>query len=308
MHQTVNSLHAADISPALRKGTFTLTLGPFAHLVKGPSHHLLPHLASMYGDCEASLEPSNVTEIMLRLRAPNVFRRFIRQQISPDPGFEVPAVPLPISMVPLAFEMGLNLSVALKTCRFVTIHAGVVEKGGSAIIMSAASGGGKSTLSAALHGQGYNLFSDEFALMDLETAEVRSYPRPISLKQNSIPIVRELLGPDRISEVISDTPKGDIAYARVSNASLTSTQSSAPVKLILFPNFQVGAQAVARRLNPAEAVMRLVAASTNYSLLGEPAYRTMVSLVKGAQTYEITYGTTEESVRLVGELFGGASP
>ena len=61
---------------------------------------------------------------------------------------------------------------------------------------------------------------------------------------------------------------------------------------------------MARRLNPAEAVMRLVAASTNYSLLGEPAYKAIVNLVKQARAYEITYGDTAQSIRLVEELMG----
>ncbi|MBO6503771.1 MAG: HprK-related kinase A [Kordiimonadaceae bacterium] len=304
MHKTVKDLNSTDLNRALKRGSFTLRLGPFSHLIKGPARHLLPHLIGMYPECQASLDPDDVTEIMLRLKAPNVFRRFIRPQISPDPGFHVPAVPLPESMAPLGFEMGLNLSVALKTCRFVTIHAGVVAKNGSAIMMSAASGGGKSTLAAALHSEGYSLFSDEFALLDLDSADVRAYPRPISLKQQSIPIVRELLGADRVSDVISDTPKGDIAYARVAAESLAENNASAPVKLILFPNFQAGAQPLARRLNPAEAIMRLVAASTNYSLLGEPAYKAIVSMVKAAQTFEITYGTTEQSVQLVEQLAG----
>ncbi len=307
MHVKIRDLESADINSALKKGTFTLKLGPFEHLIKGPSRYLLPHLKGIYRDCDAALHPIDVTEITLRLKAPNFIRSFVRPQISPDPGFQVPAVPLPASMAPLGFEMGLNLSVALKTCRFVTVHAGVVAKDGAAIVMSAASGGGKSTLSAALHSKGYALFSDEFALIDLQTAEVKSYPRPISLKQNSIPIARELLGADRISPVISGTPKGDIAYARVNQESLCSPVTSASVKLILFPNFQTGAQSMARRLNPAEAIMRLVAASTNYSLLGEPAYQAMVSIVKGARTFEITYGTTEQSVRLVEELVGEVS-
>lgn len=302
MHKTINDLNSADLNRSLKQGTLTLRLGPFSHLIKGPARYLAPHLIGMYPECEAALAPDDVTEIMLRLKAPNIFRRFVRPQISPDPGFHVPAVPLPESMAPLGFEMGLNLSVALKTCRFVTVHAGVVVKNGFAILMSAASGGGKSTLSAALHSEGASLFSDEFALLDLATAEVRAYPRPISLKQQSIPIVRELLGADRISDVISDTPKGDIAYARVAAESLEEINASAPVRLILFPNFQVGAQPVARRINPAEAIMRLVAASTNYSLLGEPAYRAMVSMVKEAQIFEITYGTTEQSLQLVDQL------
>lgn len=304
MLTSISNLDPSDITRAVKQGTFMLKLGPFLHLIKSPTRHLLSHLVDIYGDAEASLEPTDVTEIILDLKEPNIIRKYFRPQITPDPGFKIPAVPLPASMAPLGFEMGLNLSVALKTCRFVTVHAGVVEKAGRAILMSAASGGGKSTLTAALHANGYRLFSDEFALLELNTALAHPYPRPISLKQESIPIVEELLGADRISPIIGGTPKGNIAYARVDTDSVCRASETAPVKLIMFPNFQQGSQPMARRLNPAEAVMRLVAASTNYSLLGEPAYNAIVNLVKQAKAYEISYGSTEQSFRLVEELVG----
>ena len=304
MLTSINNLNPRDIARSVKQGTFMLKLGPFWHLIKSPTKYLLSHLVEIYGEVEASLEPKEVTEIILDLKAPNIVRKYFRPQLTPDPGFKIPAVPLPASMAALGFEMGLNLSVALKTCRFVTVHAGVVEKAGSAILMSAASGGGKSTLTAALHANGYRLFSDEFALLELNTALAHPYPRPISLKQESIPIVEELLGADRISPVISGTPKGNIAYARVGTDSIRRASETAPVKLIVFPNFQQGSQPMARRLNPAEAVMRLVAASTNYSLLGEPAYKAIVNLVKQARAYEITYGDTAQSIRLVEELMG----
>lgn len=295
------------VERSLKRGQFVLKLGPFSHLVKANNRHLFPYLQDTYRNCDVALEPEDVTDIFLNLEAPNVIRRYVRPQVVPDPGFQIPAVPLPSSMAPLAFEMGLNLSVALKNCRFVTIHGGVVAKDKGAVLISAASGGGKSTLTAALVAQGYRLFSDEFALLGLRDYLLHPYPRPISLKQESIPIVRDLLGQESISPVLSGTPKGNIAYARPDLSSLQNAHIPEDTRLILFPAFAKEAAPMARRLNPAEAVMRLVAASTNYSLLGEPAFRAMLSLVKGARTYEITYGTTEQSVELVTDLMDQVS-
>lgn len=300
----LNTYSRRSLDSALRRGTFTLQLGPFSHMISGSSPALLDFLQDTYRDYSVEMTPGDVTEVLLNLRAPNLLRRFVRPQITPDPGFDVPAVPLPRHMAPLAYEMGMNLSVALKCCRFVNIHAGVVADEQGAIVMSAASGGGKSTLTAALMQQDYRLFSDEFALIGLDNAEVHAYPRPISLKQETIPIVRELAGADWISKPLKDTPKGDIAYYRARPDDLGKAHVPAPVKLILFPKFEKDAKPFARKLNPAEAVIRLVPASTNYSLLGERAYSALVKLVQNARAFELTYASTQQSLDLVAEITG----
>lgn len=292
----------AAIRKALTKGTFTLRLGPFSHLINGASSPLLDFLEDTYRDCLVELFPTRVTEVVLNVKAPNMVRRFIRPQVTPDPGFKVPTVPLPRSMAPLAFEMGLNLSVALKCCRFVNIHAGVVADDRGAVVMSAASGSGKSTLTAALMQQGYRLFSDEFALIGLDQPELHPYPRPISLKQETIPIVREFAGDDWISKTLKGTPKGNIAYRRVRPSDLEMDHLPAKAKLLLFPAFEGGVLPRARKLNPAEAMMKLIPASTNYSLLGEPAYSALINLVSDAPAYEISYGSTEQSLKLFDQI------
>ncbi len=298
----VASYDRRDLRAALRNGSFTLHLGPFSHLVSGASEPLLDFLSDTYRDYSVELTPSDVTDVLLRLEAPNILRRFIRRQITPNPGFKVPAVPLPLSMSPLAFEMGLNLSVALKCCRFINVHAGVVADKDGAIVMSAASGGGKSTLTAALLQHGYRLFSDEFALLGLDQPLLHPYPRPISLKQETIPVVRDMVGDNWISKVVTGTPKGDIAYYRARASDLAQDKTSAKAKLVLFPKFEKGVRPIARQLNPAEAIMRLVPASTNYSLLGEPAFHAITGLLKNIRAYEITYGSTIDSLRLVEQI------
>ena len=297
----VSDYSRAEIRSSLHNGSLLLHLGPFAQLIAGSSEPLIDFLLDTYRDCPAELFPSDVTDVHLNLRAPNIFRRYVRQQVVPDPGFEVPAVPLPISMAPLAFEMGLNLSVALKCCRFVTIHAGVVADDAGAIVMSAESGSGKSTLTAALLEQGYRLFSDEFALVGLGDASLQAYPRPISLKEGTIPIVRELAGSDWISPVVKGSPKGDIAYRRARLSDIDQADKQAKAKLILFPQFDPGIQLSKRKLNTAEAILRLIPASTNYGLLGEQAYLAITKLFEDAVAFEISYGSTEQSLNLVAE-------
>lgn len=291
-----------ELKSALSNGSLIVHLGPFSHRINGVNDHILNFLQDTYRDVPVELTPSDVTDIHLNLQAPNVFRKYFRKQVTPNPGFQVPVVPLPLSMTSLAYEMGLNLSVALKCCRYVTVHAGVVADDDGAIIMSAESGSGKSTLTAALIEQGYRLFSDEFALIGLNDAALQPYPRPISLKEGTIPIVRELAGPEWISPVVTGTPKGNIAYRRARKNDIKQAHKTAKAKLILFPQFTAGAAPLATKLNPAQAILRLIPASTNYGLLGEPAFHAITKLFDDAEAYEISYSTLEQSLRLVNEL------
>ncbi len=291
-----------SIVSALRAGTLEMVLGPFAARITGREPALVDFLFDTYRDVPVRTSLSDVPDIAINIRPPSLTRTFFRRQVIPDPGFQVPAVPLPSSMASLAFEMGVNLVVALKCCRLVTFHAGVVTNENVSILISAGSGGGKSTLVSALMEEGYRLFSDEFALLGMSDGLLASYPRPVSLKNESIDVVRELSGSEWISPVLSGTPKGNIAYRRARSQDIESADHCSKTKLILFPRFNVSGEHFANRISSSEAMMRLIPSSTNYHLLGEKAYDALNRMVQGAEVYEIAYGSTEESLTIVRDL------
>ncbi len=305
MTRTLSDYDRDGIVSALRAGTLEMLLGPFATRIKGTEPSLIDFLYDTYRDVPVSASLSDVTDVAINIRPPSWFRQYIRRQVIPDPGFQVPAVPLPSHMSPLAFEMGVNLVVALKCCRLITFHAGVVASDKGAILVSAGSGGGKSTLVSALMQEGYHLFSDEFALLGMENALLASYPRPVSLKNESIDIVKELAGKEWVSPVLSGTPKGKIAYRRARPDDIENANGKAETKLILFPSFNTSGEHYASRVSSSEAMMRLIPSSTNYHLLGEAAYLSLSKMVAEAEAYEISYGSTEESLTIVRDLAAG---
>jgi len=69
------------------------------------------------------------------------------------------------------------------------VHAGVVAAGRSAIAFPAASGVGKSTLTAACLSRGCSYVSDEALCIDFDTAHVIPYPKPISLSVSSMDLL-----------------------------------------------------------------------------------------------------------------------
>lgn len=291
---------------ALAAGTLEMSLGTFSMRLKGRGRALQDFLLDIYRDTPVRLQLGDVTDVAVHVRPPNLLRGIVRRQVIPDPGFIVPAVPLPKRLSALALEMGLNLAIALKCCRYTTFHSAVVGNEKGAILISAHSGGGKSTLAAALMANGYRLFSDEFGLLDMTSANLWPYPRPVSLKGKSIDIVREFSGSDWVSDKLTGTPKGDIAYRRARPSDIAAANDPLPAKLIVFPVFQEGVAPMAKELTPAEALMKLIPSSTNYHLLGSAAFEALTKMLAGARSYEITYGTTDDSLMMVRDLAAGA--
>jgi hypothetical protein len=79
------------------------------------------------------------------------------------------------------FETNLRTAIALRSRRFVFIHAGVVGWRGHAIVIPGRSGTGKSTLVEALVRAGAEYFSDEYAVLD-RSGRVHPFAKPISVR------------------------------------------------------------------------------------------------------------------------------
>ena len=76
--------------------------------------------------------------------------------------------PFPLDTPLPLLEWGTNYALATRLFCYLLLHAGVVERGGRAIVMPALPGSGKSTLTAALTLRGFRLLSDEFGVVRLE--------------------------------------------------------------------------------------------------------------------------------------------
>lgn len=96
---------------------------------------------------------------------------------------------MPLIQGLLAAEMGMNLQVALGHRRHLLLHAAVVARDDRAILMSGVSGAGKSTLSLMLSQRGWRFLGDEFAMIDPDTGWAHPFPRPVSLKNESLALI-----------------------------------------------------------------------------------------------------------------------
>jgi HprK-related kinase A len=279
-----------------------LKVGPVTFRVGSQWAAPIRQLAELYAGYP---EPDGVCDFTVRLEAEKAWRRWVRPSVAIRGDYMLPdAVPMALEHGLLAAEMGMNLQMALGYRRHLLLHASTVERDGRALLMTGLSGSGKSTLAALLGEAGWRLMGDEFALLDPNTGALYPFPRAVSLKNQSVHVMEERAGAERLGPWLKGTPKGTIRHMRPQAEAVARMEDSAVPALILFPRFGRDLEPAVRPVGAAEVFVRLTQASTNYVALGEPAFDALTRLVTGVPALAIDYPSTEAALAQVGELWG----
>jgi HprK-related kinase A len=205
-------------------------------------------------------------------------------------------------------EWGLNACVYRSAHQFLIIHAAVVERSGLALLLPGLPGAGKSTLCAALVARGWRLLSDELTLLSPADGLVQPLARPISLKNNSIEIVRRLAPDAKFGPTAIDTHKGAVAHMRPPADSVFRQLEPSCPRWIVTPHF---APDRPLRLSPTSKGATFISLgenSLNYELLGETGFRTMVRLLERCDCYRLEHASAGEAVLALEDLVRGLAP
>ncbi|RMF11297.1 MAG: HprK-related kinase A [Alphaproteobacteria bacterium] len=258
------------------------------------------HLQRFYRDYPA---PPGHVDHWLRFSPSRGWRRFMRRDVIADVPAPMPIIPLPARLAGVAFESFLNLATSSENDRFVFFHAASLMRAGRVLILPGVPGAGKSTLAAALMLDGWTLLSDEYALIDPHVRRLAPLPRPVSLKNESIAIIRERchrqgdLGP-----VHRGTPKGDVAFLR---APSVAADARWPAGAVVFPEYRSGASARLVRLESVEALTRLLVSAMNFAAQGEAGMSALALLSNEVPVFALPYERLDDALTLLGELFSG---
>ena len=278
---------------------FRVQVGPVSFRIGSAWRRPLDQMRTLYRDYPTDV---SVPDFTVRLEPSRPWRRFLRPAVRIAGDFVIPdAAPLPLPQGLLAAEMAMNLQLALGLRRFLLLHAAAVERDGRAVVMTGESGAGKSTLAALLQARGWRLMADEFVLVDPDTGAIWPFPRPVSVKNAAIPVVKAALPDGRWGPAMTDTPKGTIQHLVPETAALAMANVTAPPALLLFPRF--GHAADQRPVGAGEAFVRLTQASTNYVGLGERGYRALTGLVRGVTRAAIDYPDIETAASMIEDLW-----
>ena len=199
-------------------------------------------------------------------------------------------------------EWGMNWCVSIASNEYLKLHAAVLEKNNKALIMPGLPGAGKSTLCAALTLSGWRLLSDEHALIPLHSDTVVPLCRPISLKNESIDIIRDFDPSAVLSKVAEETHKGRVAHMKADMAPNSHDATPVPTALMIFPQYEAGAEFSLRRKLKTEAFMFAGLHSFNYKLLGETGFDTMTQLMRSVNCFDLRYASLEQALAAVNHL------
>jgi hypothetical protein len=301
---TVAELGPGALAARLRGPGLRLQTGPFVSCVRSSLPSLALALERMYADYPV-LDERTPADFNVLLRSPHGLRRLVKPQIYFHYDGLAPFQPLPLDQTYPMFEWAMNWCVSNHAHSWLVIHAAVVEKDGAAVILPAPAGSGKSTLCAALVTRGWRLLSDELTLVRLDDGRIDPVPRPVSLKNASIDVIRAWAPQAELSPPVADTTKGTVAHMRVPAASVARAMEPAQAAWIVFPKWSAGAAAELVQVPQARAHLRLAENAFNYSLLGAAGFEAAADLIGRTHTFDFRYSALEDAVAVFDTLLAG---
>ncbi len=185
----------------------------------------------------------------------------------------------------------------------VSVHAGVVSFGSGCVLLPAAAGSGKTTLTAALIHAGATYFSDEIALLDEATLAVNPVPLSLTVKDGSLGPLRALYPSIDALPVHVREDHVRVRYLPPPRACLPKPNALEAARWIVFPKFAPAADTSLRSIDRPAAFRRLLdeAFVCRPRLTGENA-ESLVRWMRGVQCHELPFSNADAAAMLVREL------
>ncbi|WP_088178951.1 HprK-related kinase A [Dechloromonas denitrificans] len=276
-------------------------MSPFVVRVRSDISELAEDIGRMYQDFPV-LSPNSFADFHVEVSYERGIRRWVRPlarfYFDGRPSF----IPLPVHQAFPMLEWGINWCVAAHSHSFLIVHAAVIERQGMAVVMPAPPGSGKSTLCAALINRGWRLLSDELALYDSKNKQLYGMARPVSLKNQSIPVIQAHTPAAEITLPVPDTTKGTVALLRPPSESVQQVKTPARPTWIVLPRYQADAEASLESLNKGKAFMLIAEQSFNYNVHGREGFEAVGDLVDSCECFEFTYSRLSDAERVFDDL------
>lgn len=298
---TLSRMSFSELATRLQGKGVVLRTGPFTSRIRTDIPRIAEGLALLYADYPVD-EAGAFADFQISLMRSGGWRRWFRPQVRFRYDGAEPFVPLPLSQAFVMFEWVLNWCVANQAHSYLIVHAAVVEKNGYACILPAPPGSGKSTLCAGLVSRGWRLLSDELTLVRLSDDMLVPVPRPVSLKNASLDVIRAFAPGCTLGPPVGGTMKGTIGHMKAPRASIERAGETVRPACIVFPRYEAGAATQLEALPAARTFTRLADNAFNYTLLGLPGFEALGRLVDRSTGFEFCYSELEEAIAIFDRL------
>ncbi|MFT4732072.1 MAG: HprK-related kinase A [Gammaproteobacteria bacterium] len=297
----INDFSERALRTVLNSDGICFRAGRFSVNLSANIPRIAKELLNLYGESEVLSGPCDFN---VQLQRTAGLRYIIKPQVQFIFNGVQPFSPLPLDQAYPLLEWGLNWCVTNHCHQYLIIHAAVVEKNGFALILPGQPGSGKSTLCAALVERGgWRLLSDELTMLQLDDQLVVPNPRPVSLKNQSINLVKSITSSEKFSPVVKDTIKGSVAHLRPPQSSVKQYDICAKPVLVVYPKFVKGVDSYIQELSKGQSFIRLADHCFNYSILGLDGFRAMSGLHDQVTCYDYCYdGNLDEALPLMDSL------
>jgi hypothetical protein len=180
------------------------------------------------------------------------------------------------------------------------LHAGVVGTGTSCILLPAAAGSGKSSLTMALVDRGFLYFSDEVALVEPNTFRVPPVPLAMCVKSTGWDLMSRYY--PEISSLPVHVRSDEKVLRYVPPPANTAERTAVPVSHFIFPQYQPGAQTRLARIKRPEALGRLMGECLALrQRLDQKNVQELVRWIAGVECYELTLSCLGTATQLIVE-------
>ena len=280
----------------LRKG-LVLESGPFLVRIHANIPGFAATLRRLYAQARYfETNPAEVIDFHIALKRPLGPRRWWGKQVVFELDSYAPFAPFPLDHAYPLFEWGLNWSIGSRAHQYLMFHSAVVERHGRAIILPAVPGSGKSTLCAALMASGWRLLSDEFGIIRMDDGMLLPLPRPIPLKNASIPVIQRFAPEWEMGPVYPKTRKGDVCHMKPSADAFRLSSQPATPSWVIYPRYRSGASASLNSLPASERFARLSLNSFNYQLKAQAGFDQVARMVSECEFHTFEFDDLKAAV------------